>query len=178
MIPHERWIDVFYSFYKLVIASDEQAEVDIDMTQLTRNIILTKAWLGSEESKFRLDQFYGLLNLYERIIVPSLKYSADQLTPSVQQRLNAVLREAEILSMSKERSVSVWQGSHRSPPVLRLSSLLDSFKRKKAYRYVAEISNETVRIANSMGYPIPGIPKFSDVKYSPPIVNLKPLNSR
>ena len=26
-----------------------------------------------------------------------------------------------------------------------------------------------------MGYPIPGIPKFSDVKYSPPIVNLKPL---
>jgi hypothetical protein len=168
-----------HSFYLLTLACKEQAEVDLSIERLKRDILFMRACLEkaglSGEAMACLDQSYGLLNLYDKVKIPSIRYVAHEMTPSVEERLDELLREAEVISMSKERRRF---GLGRIPlhlMIVRLGNSCRAIMKKRKYRSVAQASNEVIQIMSQMGYPLPKFPILDISTYSPPAVDLTQL---
>lgn len=102
---HIDFVSIPYRFlYKLALACNFKAEVDIEGLSLLDNICdLLIANERDDEAAFRLNQIKGLANLYKPFEVSAFEVKTRLSRKSVKNRIRDMFDEAEIIEISRDK---------------------------------------------------------------------------
>ena len=173
-------LGLFEFLYKLALACEHHAEADIEMMHNLRWAISSPQREGrvkDAESKARLDQLLGLLNLYDKPVrIPSFRLTADFAEPSIPERIGDFLDEAEIQKYSEDRYLLGVPGKAKSA-YLRLKKWGKRKVSRLGYSFIAKLSYELVKLVSQKipDIPLSAIPDLaplSKMAYVPPIIDL------
>jgi len=166
--------------YKLTIASKLQAEADVSMlsfigfstNDLRKNV-------KDEEARFRLDQLYGVYSIYQKLDrIDVLTMLPGVSIPSIYDRINELLNEAEIIELSKDRYL-LGIPSKAKIALQRIKLGISNISRNKKYKSYIGAASDLIQIAGaSHGVPIPSKSVYEVLKniqaspYNPPLIDL------